>query len=243
MAVLRWMMIVIATISGAAGTSIVRPAYGQTAQTEAALERPETPDVVGAHVALHEEFDAYAACVHPKKIEAIALMWERRAPIDAALHDISHAYRQCEGFQEFWAALYFLGYDSPEQWIEREIRVVKTVAAARAETDVETLRTARAFIRSAWEKAPDSRRLDADQKAQAREALYDMMYVVDALRPRDGDMDAFKPLVEHASDAYLVYLPEAAEEALAQALAFAERDEEDAQDLLDQVKRDALRRR
>ncbi|MCI4661453.1 MAG: hypothetical protein MRY63_06470 [Neomegalonema sp.] len=213
------------------------------AQDDAALEtgsslaqRPDKPDFMAISAALDGQFSLYKTCVDETISEAIGAMWERAAPVAAALYDVSGAYRRCEGFAEFWPTLYFAGFDSPEQWVDIELRAIKTAAMVRAETDVATMRDSRNRLRQAWLNIPNDRVLKADEKDQARKALSAMIYVLDTLRPNEGDAEHLKPLVEAKREALLAHLPEGSEERLKEALEFSAADGKSDERVLRRVK-------
>lgn len=186
----------------------------------AAQERPETPDPAAVYAALGTAHRSFAACATEARDKAIADMWARSAPIDSALYDISHAVRNCEGFANFWSALYFSGFDSPEDWIAVDIQLLKTAALKRLETTRETVSEADAFLGRVRRSAQENNRLDRDSRRETLDELSRLREAVRAANPTEVVVSAetLETLAETAETDIFSLLPEEAETALEAAL-------------------------
>lgn len=213
---LGWLVLGLLAIVALVSTSVITPARADT------VERPEKPDFLSVYTQLVGPFSAYKSCVDEKSAKAIATMWEREAPIAASIYDIGHAYRNCEGFAEFWNTIYFLGFDSPEQWIDIELRLIRTAGMQRAETDLAALRGARDWLREAAQRVAKAPRMGNDERRLARRHISRMLYVVETMMPEDGDAELFAELLELRRDDFLSFLPEESEGRLSEVLEFAQ---------------------
>lgn len=102
--------------------------FAAAAGSAQADDRPVPPDFVSAWYSFMEDDPEYRACVEPRKRAALQTMWARRAPLEAAITEISLAYRNCAGFELFWPVLYHAGFDSPEGFITLELALAKASA-------------------------------------------------------------------------------------------------------------------
>lgn len=201
-------------------TSIVSAAQAQTAQ--AAVERPSEPDFISIYAQMIGRFSSYKECTDEVTKKTIATMWERQVPMAASLYDIGHAYRSCEGFEDFWQSLYFAGFDTPEQWIDMHLRLIRLSGMLKAETDMEAMTKARDWLRTAMERTPRASRLSAEERRSAQRLLSEMMYNVVNMMPNEGDPALFAELIEKRPDDFFVFLPEESDLRLKETLEFAQ---------------------
>lgn len=191
------------------------------AEDKVEAHRAEQPSFRTAWLAYQEGDGGYFSCVEEAKKEALAEMWRRRAPLEGGVYAMSRAYRECEGFATFWPQLYLAGFDSPEQWIEYELRLLRAAAIAEGEIDPAELTRSRNLLRDAIAATTDSETGAREERLHARDVLLGHHYAATAIsmdRPVDDDE---ADLVDNYPDLLRAALPEGALDAVKAAVNLA----------------------
>lgn len=203
-------------------------------QIEAARAHP--PRFADAWVAYQEGDETYFDCVEEKKRTALDEMWRRGAPLEAAIYEVSVAYRQCPGFDAMWARIYFSGFDAPEHWIALEIQAAKAAILAKDEVEARALDSAARLFGQAAHAAGRVGKAKRSARIAARDALLRYRYVVAALRPDQALPPDIEEIVQEYGKYVRSILPESAGEDLTKALELAEK-RDTAESLADYVVR------
>lgn len=221
---IHWIVLTAMAFAALATTSLATPVRAQTAMAASAetaaptVERPNPPDFLQVYRGLLDEHAGVRDCVDDERKDALERYWARKVPLVAAAYDVSLAYRRCEGFNAFWATLYFSGYDSPEEWIEVEFRLIRTAAIERAGADVDQMTEALAILRAERSRLMKERGRRTPTERATIEEFTRLAYAVDALTPLPGDPEQFAQIIEHDRERLLAALPETAEQELLDAL-------------------------